>query len=182
MNDVSFLAEFMVPVIVGICLCVGYVVKKWIKDVDNKYIPTICAVLGVFLAIWINGWTITASILLSGLFSGLASTGLHQLFKQYIEKGKFDGFNLDGGMARNTYIDPLIEDNVDKVLIISTRHNFELPQKVMQKIDSNKVIIISPKAEIDNKDLLNFSPEFCSKLYKEGYEMGLEFDLNLLQI
>ena len=96
-------------------------------------------------------------------------------------KGKFDGFNLDGGMARNTYIDPLIEDNVDKVLIISTRHNFELPQKVMQKIDSNKVIIISPKAEIDNKDLLNFSPEFCSKLYKEGYEMGLEFDLNLLQ-
>ena len=88
MNDVSFLAEFMVPVIVGICLCVGYVVKKWIKDVDNKYIPTICAVLGVILAIWINGWTITASILLSGLFSGLASTGLHQLFKQYIEKNE----------------------------------------------------------------------------------------------
>ena len=52
----------------------------------------------------------------------------------------------------------------------------------MQKIDSNKVIIISPKAEIDNKDLLNFSHEFCSKLYKEGYEMGLEFDLNLLKI
>ena len=84
MTDLGFLTEFMVPVIVGICLCVGYVVKKWIKDVDNKYIPTICAVLGVILAIWINGWTITASILLSGLFSGLASTG--QLFKQYIEK------------------------------------------------------------------------------------------------
>ena len=31
-----------------------------------------------------------------------------QEVKQYIEKGKFDGFNLDGGMARNTYIDPLI--------------------------------------------------------------------------
>ena len=63
MTDLGFLTEFMVPVIVGICLCVGYVVKKWIKDVDNKYIPTICAVLGVLLAIWINGWTITASIL-----------------------------------------------------------------------------------------------------------------------
>ena len=45
MTDLGFLTEFMVPVIVGICLCVGYVVKKWIKDVDNKYIPTICAVL-----------------------------------------------------------------------------------------------------------------------------------------
>ena len=82
----DFLQNYMMPVVVGICLCVGFVLKKWVKDVDNKYIPTICAVLGVILAIWINGWTITASILLSGLFSGLASTGLHQLFKQYIEK------------------------------------------------------------------------------------------------
>ena len=44
MTDLGFLTEFMVPVIVGICLCVGYVVKKWIKDVDNKYIPTICLI------------------------------------------------------------------------------------------------------------------------------------------
>lgn len=85
MEDLSFLADFMIPVIVGICLCVGYVVKKWIKDVDNKYIPTICAILGAILAIWMNEWSITPSIILSGLFSGLASTGLHQLFKQYIE-------------------------------------------------------------------------------------------------
>ncbi|WP_415990362.1 patatin-like phospholipase family protein [Intestinibacter bartlettii] len=28
--------------------------------------------------------------------------------KEYIKEGKFDGCNLDGGMARNTYIDPLI--------------------------------------------------------------------------
>lgn len=61
MTDLGFLTEFMVPVIVGICLCVGYVVKKWIKDVDNKYIPTICAALGIILAIWINGWTINYS-------------------------------------------------------------------------------------------------------------------------
>lgn len=30
MADLGFLTEFMVPVIVGICLCVGYVIKKWI--------------------------------------------------------------------------------------------------------------------------------------------------------
>lgn len=84
----DFLAEYMIPVIVGICLCVGYVIKKWIKDMDNKYIPTVCALLGLFLTIWMNGWSITPVIVLSGLFSGLASTGLHQLFKQYIEKGE----------------------------------------------------------------------------------------------
>ena len=76
----------MIPVIVGICLCVGYVIKKWVKDVDNKYIPTVCALLGAVLAIWINSWNVSPSVILSGLFSGLASTGLHQLFKQYIEK------------------------------------------------------------------------------------------------
>ena len=87
MADLGFLTGFMVPVIVGIRLCVGYVIKKWIKDVDNKWIPTVCAVLGVILAIWMNGWSVSPSIILSGLFSGLASTGLHQLFKQYLEKG-----------------------------------------------------------------------------------------------
>ena len=87
MADLGFLTEFMVPVIVGICLFVDYVIKKWIKDVDNKWIPTVCAVLGVILAIWMNGWSVSPSIILSGLFSGLASTGLHQLFKQYLEKG-----------------------------------------------------------------------------------------------
>ena len=85
--DLSFLSEYLVLVIVGICLCVGYIVKKWIKDVDNKFIPTICAVLGVFLAIWLNSWMVTPAIILSGLLSGLASTGLHQLFVQYIDKG-----------------------------------------------------------------------------------------------
>lgn len=85
--DLSFLSEYLVLVIVGICLCVGYIVKKWIKDVDNKFIPTICAVLGVFLAIWLNSWMVTPAIILSGLLSGLASTGMHQLFVQYLDKG-----------------------------------------------------------------------------------------------
>lgn len=84
--DLGFLTEYLVVVIAGICLCVGFVVKKWIKDVDNKYIPTICAVLGVFLAIWMNGWNVTPAIILSGLFSGLASTGAHQAFTKIIER------------------------------------------------------------------------------------------------
>lgn len=76
----------MLPVVLGICLCAGYVIKQWVTDVDNKYIPTICAVLGIFLASWINGWIITPQIALGGMVSGLASTGLHQVFKQYLEK------------------------------------------------------------------------------------------------
>lgn len=82
----EFLNEFMLPVVLGICLCIGYIIKKWIKDVDNKYIPTIVAVLGVVLSIWISGWQITPEVILSGMISGLGSTGMHQVFKQFVEK------------------------------------------------------------------------------------------------
>ena len=82
----EFLNEFMLPVVLGICLCIGYIIKKWIKDVDNKYIPTIIAVLGVALSIWISGWQITPEVILSGMISGLGSTGMHQVFKQFVEK------------------------------------------------------------------------------------------------
>lgn len=81
---IEFLSDYMIPVIIGICLLVGYIVKHWIKDVDNKIIPTLCAVLGVLLAFWIHWGNITPEVILMGLASGLASTGLHQAFTQLI--------------------------------------------------------------------------------------------------
>lgn len=81
----DFLLEYQIPLIVGICLCIGFICKKWIKDLDNKFIPTICAIIGVLLAIWIN-LAITPTVLLQGLFSGLSATGLYEAFKQFIEK------------------------------------------------------------------------------------------------
>lgn len=89
--SLDFLKDFQIPIIVGICLCIGYIVKKWIKDVDNKWIPTICAIVGLLLAIWINMGAINPQVILQGLFSGLSATGLHQLFKQLIEGGNKDG-------------------------------------------------------------------------------------------
>lgn len=84
--DLTFLANFAVPIIVGVCLCVGYVIKNVITtDTINKYIPLIMAVLGVVLNIWIN-MSFTPEILLGGMFSGLASTGLYEVFKQLIKK------------------------------------------------------------------------------------------------
>lgn len=82
----EFLNEFMMPVVLGICLVIGWIVKKWIADIDNKYIPTIVTVLGAVLAVWFNDWVVTPEIILSGLITGAASTGMHQLFTQFIEK------------------------------------------------------------------------------------------------
>lgn len=84
--DINFLNEFAIPVIIGICLCLGYIIKTSITKINNKYIPLIMAVTGVLLNVWING-TINPNIILGGLFSGLCSTGLHQLFvKTFINK------------------------------------------------------------------------------------------------
>ena len=89
--SLDFLKDFQIPIIVGICLCVGYIIKKWIKDLDNKWIPTVCALVGLVVALWIGGWQVTPQIVLEGLFSGLSATGLHQLFKQLIEGGDKTG-------------------------------------------------------------------------------------------
>jgi hypothetical protein len=86
MFNIEFLAEYMVPVIVGICLLFGFIVKKWIKDVDNKWIPTIVAVVGVAAAAVLNK-EISIAVIVGGALSGLSSTGLHQLFKQWLDNG-----------------------------------------------------------------------------------------------
>lgn len=85
----EFLNEYSIPVIVGICLCIGFILKNLVAtDRINKFIPLIVAVIGVVVNAWLNTWTVTPEILLSGMFSGLASTGMHQLFKQFIEKSE----------------------------------------------------------------------------------------------
>ena len=82
----NFLSDYMIPVILGICLCIGYLLKNMVRtEKINKYIPTIVAVIGVILSVWINRWIITPEVILSGLISGLSSTGMHQLFKGFIE-------------------------------------------------------------------------------------------------
>lgn len=82
----EFLQEYSIPVIVGICLCIGYIIKHSLSFIPNKYIPLIMAVLGVGLNIWIEWGNITPAAILAGIFSGLASTGLHNVFKNFIEK------------------------------------------------------------------------------------------------
>lgn len=86
--DLNFLTNYLVVLVVGICVCVGYVVKTSFPSIDNKHIPLIMAILGVILNIWLNKWNINPEILLGGLFSGLSSTGLHQIFKNLIQNKK----------------------------------------------------------------------------------------------
>lgn len=90
--DLQFLCDFAQPIVLGICLCVGYVIKTSLDFIPNKYIPLIMSILGIVTNVLINKG-ISGEIFLSGMFSGLASTGLHQTFKHLIlndnkKKGK----------------------------------------------------------------------------------------------
>ena len=83
--DLTFITKLYMPIVMVICLCVGYILKHWVKDVDNKVIPTVVAILGGILAC-LAEWSITVELIASGMVTGLASTGLHQAFKQIINK------------------------------------------------------------------------------------------------
>lgn len=85
--DISGLKEYVVIIVLGICLCVGYILKNLIPtDKINRFIPLIMGVLGVLLNIWIS-WGVTPEIILGGLISGLASTGLYEAFRNMISGG-----------------------------------------------------------------------------------------------
>ena len=88
--DLKFIAENFVPVIVVACVLVGYIIKVTpsFAKIANNYIPLIVTVLGAILGVLTNGMTLEAIVY--GAVSGLASTGLHQVFTQLLNIGKDD--------------------------------------------------------------------------------------------
>lgn len=74
----EILSQFVVIAIMAICLCVGYIIKKSLDFIPNKYIPLIMGVLGVVLAV-LYFKSFDVEILLKGLASGLASTGAFEM-------------------------------------------------------------------------------------------------------
>ena len=86
--DITILLSFLNIVIMGICLCVGYIIKNCFKIIPNKYIPLIMACLGLMLSVCTNYHKITLETVLTGLLSGLASTGCYEAFRNLIKGDK----------------------------------------------------------------------------------------------
>lgn len=77
----ELLSEYIVPIILATCLAIGFIIKHSIKIIPNDFIPLILGIIGVILNSWANKWQFDIAILLGGLASGLASTGLFELRK-----------------------------------------------------------------------------------------------------
>ena len=86
--DFTFLTEYFVAVVLVACLVVGYIIKhatflQWIKN-DN--ITVVLAVFGCILNLVVSGLSVESAVY--GAVMGLASTGMHQTFKSWIEQVK----------------------------------------------------------------------------------------------
>ena len=91
--ELGFLNEYYIPVVLAACLIVGYCIKHitWLEKVSNEYIPTILAVLGAALSVlsaYLGKSPITLETVVYWAFTGLASTGMHQMFRQLINKNE----------------------------------------------------------------------------------------------
>ena len=82
-----------------------------IPATDNKFIPLAMVILGAIVYLLLEGFSVENIII--GAFTGAASTGLHQVFKQYIEGKDLASTNGDGSKAEDFEADP-IEERSDK--------------------------------------------------------------------
>lgn len=86
--DFTALMDYFVVVVVVACLVVGYILKHatFCKWIPNDNIPVILAVVGAVLNPFVSGWSVESVVY--GAVMGLASTGLHQAFKKFVENNK----------------------------------------------------------------------------------------------
>lgn len=82
----DFLTQYYIPIVLVACLVVGYLMKQFMPT-DNKWIPLTVTILGAILGC-IASKGISLEAVVAGAVSGSASTGLHQLFKQFIDDGE----------------------------------------------------------------------------------------------
>ncbi len=83
--DFSILTEHFVLVVMVACLVVGYIIKHatfltWIPNTD---IPVVLAAVGAVLNAIVSNLSVESVVY--GAVMGLASTGLHQGFKSFVE-------------------------------------------------------------------------------------------------
>jgi len=119
MEEITMFGIAAMPAIMVLCLLVG-IASKNAKFIDDRWIPVICGVFGLIFGIaglyvmpnFPAGDVITAAAI--GAVSGFASTGIHQVFKQ---------FTKTDISADLEYYKNLAKDNEDSYLNVVKAYN-----------------------------------------------------------
>lgn len=95
MFDLSSVSTLIMPTILILCLCVGYIIKNLIpNDSVNRFIPLILAVVGIAAGVasaLTTGQAVTVDLIVAACVSALASSAVYEQFK-----------NLVGGKTEET--------------------------------------------------------------------------------
>jgi len=94
-------------------------------------------------------------------------------FQEGLMKGEYEGYRLDGGILNNNLLEPFVQKRVERLFIIPFQQDYQVPDYITEVYHPNDLTIISPKTKLLQSDVLRFEKEFCTKMYKEGYEIGL---------
>ena len=82
--DFSVLTVNFIPIVIVACVIIGYIIKNasFLKWIPNDDIPGILAVVGAVINVFVSGSSVNSIVY--GALMGLASTGLHQAFKKWL--------------------------------------------------------------------------------------------------
>ena len=97
-NFEALIKDHFVLVVFVACLIVGFIIKSSISVIPNRHIPTIVAVVGAAVNILVSGLSVESVVY--GALMGLASTGCHQLFKQWINRKNDTGSSNTENMTQ----------------------------------------------------------------------------------
>ena len=106
------------------------------------------------------------------IYESITNSKINLLQQEDLVEGLYDGYKLDGGLLKNTLIEPLLNNNLDKIIIISMRHDYKLSDTIKEKVSKEDINIVRPNTIFEKNDTLRFEREFCRKIYSEGYQIG----------
>lgn len=81
--DLSVITSYISPIILIACLGIGYSLHTLNNKILNSFIPIISAIIGIAAAIWSFG-VIDLTTVVTGMISGLASSGMYEAFKNML--------------------------------------------------------------------------------------------------
>ena len=92
-------------------------------------------------------------------------------FKEDLYKGIYDGYKLDGGILNNNFLEPFIENKVNKLFLIVFKKDYEIPNYILNEYAPEDIIVIEPDRVFEPGDTLRFEGKFCRDLFDEGYKV-----------
>lgn len=85
----QYAEQVLSPAIVATCYIIGVIIKRYITKIPNRLIPLINGALGIVLACAMHR-DFTLMIVIEGLVSGWASTGLFEAKKNILSQESSD--------------------------------------------------------------------------------------------